>query len=276
MPAKVLVLHGPNLNLVTDLARLDARLEAKAAEAGLELKTFQANSEGALVDALHADRNRVSAVVVNAGRLAPAAEVLAEAIELVKRPTVEVVTDAAVKGRSALKGVVLKQISGKGFDGYLTALELLAQELEPSAARPTGTGLPANGGAASATASDHAAAPQSKEAAKKTLGRRPAESAAAPEAPRKSLGRGEGSARVPAPGLSRKIVRDKISERLAGKLTPAGLATWARTQWQLLQRGAPAESGHRDQLEDVLQTLLLSASSKANDHVLIELMTQLG
>ena len=43
-----------------------------------------------------------------------------------------------------------------------------------------------------------------------------------------------------------------------------------------MQRGSPVESGQRDRLEDILQTLLLTASAKANDHQLIELMTQLG
>ena len=42
------------------------------------------------------------------------------------------------------------------------------------------------------------------------------------------------------------MIKEKISERLSGALTPAGLATWARVQWQQIQRGAPVESGQRD------------------------------
>src|SRR5688500_17895574 len=107
MPSRVLVLHGPNLNLLLDLPALDDDLHERAERLNLDLHFFQANSEGALVDAVHAERTRVSGIIVNAARLAPTAEVLAEALQLVKRPAVEVVLDAAAKGRSALKGAVL-------------------------------------------------------------------------------------------------------------------------------------------------------------------------
>jgi 3-dehydroquinate dehydratase-2 len=118
---------------------------------------------------------------------------------------------------------------------------------------------------------------------KKTLGRRAAADRADGGGSRKTIGRAapnaaekfDGTQKI-AGALTRVQVRDKISERLSGKLSPSGLATWARSQWQQLQRGAPVESGQRDKLEDVLQTLLLSSASKANDHQLIELMTQLG
>ncbi|MHB8878447.1 MAG: type II 3-dehydroquinate dehydratase, partial [Myxococcaceae bacterium] len=77
--------------------------------------------------------------------------------------------------------------------------------------------------------------------------------------------------------LNRALVRQKIADRLSGKLTPAGLATWARGQWFEVQRGAPAESGHRELLGDSLQSLVLSAmpASRLSDEQLIELMTQL-
>jgi 3-dehydroquinate dehydratase-2 len=77
-------------------------------------------------------------------------------------------------------------------------------------------------------------------------------------------------------GLTREDVRKRIAERLSGRLSPGGLATWARQQWQELQRGAPCETGQRDRLEDVLQSLLLSQASKASDEQLIDLMTQLA
>jgi len=72
-------------------------------------------------------------------------------------------------------------------------------------------------------------------------------------------------------------VRQKIAERLAGRLSPAGLATWARTHWLEVQRGAPAESGQRELLEDALQRLTLASlpASRLTDEQLIELMTEL-
>jgi 3-dehydroquinate dehydratase-2 len=113
----------------------------------------------------------------------------------------------------------------------------------------------------------------------KTLGRKPAARAPANTLARKTLGRaahlaGEDEA---AQLLSRALVRQKIAERLSGRLSPAGLATWARTHWLEVQRGAPAESGQRELLEDTLQRLTLSTlpASKLSDEQLIELMTQL-
>jgi 3-dehydroquinate dehydratase II len=75
--------------------------------------------------------------------------------------------------------------------------------------------------------------------------------------------------------LTRARVREQIAERLAGTMTPAALATWARARWADLQAGSPAESGQRDRLEEVLQTLIVAAAGKASDQALIELMVQL-
>jgi 3-dehydroquinate dehydratase-2 len=275
MPARILVLHGPNLNLITDLADIDAQLDRKGLKGALDLKSFQANSEGALVDALHAERTKVTGIIVNAGKLAPSADVLAEALLLVKRPTVEVLFDQALKSRSVLKPAVLQQVVGRGAEPYLKALEILSNSVASSAVRPTAA-IEIQPGAPGLTVSDDEGetGPINKTEVKKSLGRKQASDEGPTNLIRKSIGKGVKA--VPQPSLSRAIVRDKISERLSGKLTPAGLATWARSQWQQIQRGAPVESGQRDRLEDVLQTLLLSASTKANDHQLIELMTQLG
>jgi 3-dehydroquinate dehydratase-2 len=276
MPARILVLHGPNLNLITDLADIDAQLDRKGLQGALDLKSFQANSEGALVDALHAERTKVTGIIVNAGRLAPSADVLAEALLLVKRPTVEVLFDQALKSRSALKPAVLQQVVGRGAEPYLKALDILSNSVASSAVRPTAA-IEIQPGAPGLTVSDdegETTGPIIKADVKKSLGRKQASDEGPTNLIRKSIGKGVKA--VPLASLSRAMVRDKISERLSGKLTPAGLATWARSQWQQIQRGAPVESGQRDRLEDVLQTLLLSASTKANDHQLIELMTQLG
>lgn len=276
MPSRVLLLHGPNLNLVLDLPALDAELEARAEELGIELHVFQANSEGALVDALHAERTRVSAIIVNAAKLAPSADILAEAIALVKRPAVEVVTDTASKSRSVLKAVVVKQLTGK--DAYRAALEAVAGELRTQQSRQTGTMMPAQPG--STVADEENTGRIDQNAVKKTLGRKQAagEKTFNMNSGKKTLGRLDATTKLPpgaADGISRARVREKIAERLSGKLSPAGLATWARSEWQKMQRGGSVESGQRDKLEDVLQTLLLSGQTKANDHQLIELMTQL-
>jgi len=72
---KLLVLHGPNLNLfgrrephiygTTTLAEIDAKLQALAAELGAELECFQSNHEGALIDKLHERIDTVQGALVN-------------------------------------------------------------------------------------------------------------------------------------------------------------------------------------------------------------------
>jgi 3-dehydroquinate dehydratase II len=128
----------------------------------------------------------------------------------------------------------------------------------------------------------------------KTIGRKAKAPKPAAAAPAKTLGRkgqadkpakaekektiGRGSKGTPAADLlTRALVRGKIADRLSGKLSPEGLASWARTQWLEVQRGAPAESGYRDMLEDSLQTLTLSTMpvSRLSDEQLVDMMTQL-
>src|SRR5690348_16782228 len=138
MASRILVLHGPNLNLLVDLDDIDAQLEKRGEQMDLEVKSFQANSEGALVDALYAERTKVSGVIVNAARLAPNATILAEAIGLVARPTIEVLFDLRDAKTSALKPAVTEQVVGKGADGYLHALKQLSASLSSLASRPTG------------------------------------------------------------------------------------------------------------------------------------------
>ena len=110
----------------------------------------------------------------------------------------------------------------------------------------------------SATASPAAPAPGAK-----TLGR------AVPQPP--------AGTRRPGTGLTRAEVRSRIADRLAGRLSPAGLATWARGEWVALQRGAAVEAGQRDQLEEVLQALFLAVQPKGalSDHQLVEWMAAL-
>ena len=69
----------------------------------------------------------------------------------------------------------------------------------------------------------------------------------------------------------------ELADRLAGRLTPAGLATWARGEWVALQRGAAVEAGQRDQLEEVLQALFLSVQPKGalSEEQLVEWMAAL-
>jgi 3-dehydroquinate dehydratase-2 len=103
----------------------------------------------------------------------------------------------------------------------------------------------------------------------------------APASAGKTLGRAApqpaAGTRRPGAGLTRAEVRARIADRLAGRLTPAGLATWARGEWVALQRGAAVEAGQRDPLEEVLQALFLAVQPKGalSDHQLVEWMAAL-
>ena len=95
---KILVLHGPNLNLLgtrepgvygtTTLSDINNRLQTMAEEMGVELETFQSNHEGALIDALH--HTGAGAIVLNAGAYTHSSYALRDAIAAIARPVVEV------------------------------------------------------------------------------------------------------------------------------------------------------------------------------------------
>ena len=97
---RVLVLHGPNLNLLgsrdpalygtTTLAEIDAALVARAAARGADVESLQSNLEGALVDAIQGARGRVDAIVINPGGYTHTSVAIRDAIEAVGLPTIEV------------------------------------------------------------------------------------------------------------------------------------------------------------------------------------------
>lgn len=263
----ILVVHGPNLNLLGErpgdepgrtLDDLNAHLRARAQAFAVELRTFQSNHEGEIVDKLHAERRWADAVILSPGALAHTSYVLRDAVAAIQRPCIEVhLSELGPKEswrkKSVLKGVCEDQIIGK--DAYVHALERLAGR-NGARERPT----PAPALAARARVEKSIASPS--QATEKTIGRR--------------WGRALKRAADPSL-LTRALVRQKIADRLAGKLSPSELATWARSRYLDVQRGAPAESGQRELLEDCLQALTLSSlpGSKLSDEQLIELLAQL-
>ena len=97
---RVLVLHGPNLNLLgtrepatygtTTLAEIDTQLAVIALQLGGSCSSFQSNYEGALVDAIHAARGPFDAILINPGGLTHTSVVLRDALLAVGLPFVEV------------------------------------------------------------------------------------------------------------------------------------------------------------------------------------------
>ncbi|HKV43440.1 MAG TPA: type II 3-dehydroquinate dehydratase [bacterium] len=133
---KVLVLHGPNLNLLgqrepeiygtTTLAEIDRRLRALAREEGAAVETFQTNHEGAIIDRLHGAQGRYGAVVLNAGALTHYSYALRDAIASISVPVIEVHL-SNIHARepfriSVIAPVVRGQIVGFGVHSYLLGL----------------------------------------------------------------------------------------------------------------------------------------------------------
>jgi len=140
-PQTVLLLSGPNLDLlgtrepgIYGTATLEehvARATSAAAAAGLVLEHVQSNHEGDLVDAVHAARGRVGAIIVNAAALTHYAWSLHDALAAFDGPVVELhLSNTAVRepwrNTSVVAPVATGTISGFGGHGYQLAVEAVA------------------------------------------------------------------------------------------------------------------------------------------------------
>jgi 3-dehydroquinate dehydratase-2 len=136
---RVLVLNGPNLNLLgtrepeiygtTTLAEIEADLRRRSAELGVEVDCFQSNHEGSLIDRLH--RRDFDWAIVNAGGLTHTSISLRDALKGIDRPFVEVhLSDPdqrePFRRINYLHDIATECIVGKGAAGYAMALELIA------------------------------------------------------------------------------------------------------------------------------------------------------
>lgn len=144
--APVLVLNGPNLNLLglrephlygaVTYEELTARLRALGAELGLEVRCAQSNHEGALIDLLQAARGWARGVVFNPGGYAHTSVALRDAVAALPAPLIEVhITNIAsrepFRHHSTISAVAQGVISGLGVEGYSLALRALAARLAP-------------------------------------------------------------------------------------------------------------------------------------------------
>ncbi len=133
----VMVIHGPNLNLLgtrepevygsQTLADIDAMLEAEAKALGIVLKTTQSNSEGALVDAVQAAAKWANVIIINPGAYTHTSIALRDAIAGVSVPTIEchlsnVHAREDFRRHSYVSPVAVGQISGFGAESYRLAL----------------------------------------------------------------------------------------------------------------------------------------------------------
>lgn len=139
---KIYVLNGPSLNLLgerqpliygnTTLAEVEQMCRGRALELGVEIDFRQSNDEGQLIDWLHQARTQAGGVILNAAAFSHYSIALRDAVQACGKPVVEVhisniFAREEFRATSVLSAVVVGVISGLGTQGYLLALEALAE-----------------------------------------------------------------------------------------------------------------------------------------------------
>lgn len=143
----ILVLHGPNLNLLgtrepevyghVTLTQIDADLVQIASEAGISLQTLQSNHEGVLIDRIHAARlDGTRFILINPGGLTHTSVALRDALAGVALPFIEVHLSnihrrEAFRHHSFLSSLAVGVIAGLGPHGYRLALDYALRQVVP-------------------------------------------------------------------------------------------------------------------------------------------------
>jgi 3-dehydroquinate dehydratase-2 len=149
---KILVIHGPNLNLLgrrepeiygtRNLLELDADVADYARKAGVDVVTFQSNHEGAIIDRIQSaggvgggTEETADAIVINPGAYTHTSLAIADAIRGTGVPTVEVhLSDIHARGelrsRSLVADACVAQITGLGFESYLRGIDAAIKVLK--------------------------------------------------------------------------------------------------------------------------------------------------
>jgi 3-dehydroquinate dehydratase-2 len=142
---KIVVVHGPNLNLLgtrrpdiygtQTLDEINRAIEAHAAKRGAIATIFQSNHEGEIIDYLHATCapgvvDRHDAIIINPGAFTHYSIAIRDALEAVERPAIEVhLSDIhsrePFRAESVIAPVCRSQIAGRGLESYLLAIDAL-------------------------------------------------------------------------------------------------------------------------------------------------------
>ena len=150
--ATVLVIHGPNLNLLgerepeiygrTRLRDIDRALEELGRELGLTVQTFQSNSEGAIVDRIQQARGRADVLLINPAAYTHTSVAIRDAISASDLPTIEVHLSNVYRREpfrhhSTVADIVVGRIMGFGAEGYMLGLRAAKRLVE--ARKPAGS-----------------------------------------------------------------------------------------------------------------------------------------
>lgn len=141
---KILVIYGPNLNLLgkrdpghygtRTLSDINDALASKASELKVELATFQSNSEGTLIDFIQEQTDDAAGIIINPGALTHYGLSLRDALADTNLPVIEVHLSniharEKWRSKSVIAPIASGQIVGLGWRGFLAALDLLVQQL---------------------------------------------------------------------------------------------------------------------------------------------------
>ncbi|MBV8774090.1 MAG: type II 3-dehydroquinate dehydratase [Deltaproteobacteria bacterium] len=141
----VLVIHGPNLNLLgtrepeiyghTTLADINLQLAALGNELGIQVQSFQSNSEGALVDRIQQARGKTDLIIINPAAYTHTSIAIRDALIAIDAPVIEVHLSNVHKREpfrhhSTIADVVDGRLMGFGAEGYFLALRAAAQILK--------------------------------------------------------------------------------------------------------------------------------------------------
>lgn len=137
---KILVLHGPNLNILgtrepaiygkLTLNEINSAISAFAVELGIKLTIFQSNSEGALIDSIHSAIGSYDGILINPAAYTHTSVAIRDALSAAALPAVEVHLSnihsrEEFRSRSFIAPIAVGQISGFGLDSYLLGLRAI-------------------------------------------------------------------------------------------------------------------------------------------------------
>ena len=142
---RLLVINGPNINMLgirepeiygrEDYAELCRRINARAAELGIETEIYQSNHEGDIVDRIQSAYGRTDAIIINPAAYTHTSIAIRDALAAVGIPAVEVhISDVSAREgfrqMNYISEVCLGSVNGRGINGYIEAMDVLFAELK--------------------------------------------------------------------------------------------------------------------------------------------------
>ncbi|MFC1905794.1 type II 3-dehydroquinate dehydratase [Chloroflexota bacterium] len=142
---KILVINGPNLNMLgkrdktiygdKTLAQINTLVRKAGQKVGADVITFQSNSEGGIIDFIQQNKTKADGIIINPGALSHYGLSLRDALNDTGLPSIEVHLSNIYarddwRSKSVIAPIVKGQISGLGWRGYISALQILVGELK--------------------------------------------------------------------------------------------------------------------------------------------------